>query len=287
MTQSGASTQPRTAEISPAAFARAIAARELALHYQPIVNLVDETMTGFEALVRWHHPELGLLPAASFIGMVEAHDHLIRALDDWVLDAACEQLAAWQADVLVTAGFRVAVNVSAGELDGQRLLDRVTGAVARWGVDTHGLGIEVTESMPIKNLEAATRSTTLLHDIGIELAIDDFGMQNSWVSRLHALRFDVLKIDRGFVQDARTASGAAFMRAVVALAKTLDLRIVAEGIETVEQARTARALGCDEGQGYHWSPAIPPDAATQILVGAASMGPARTTPLEFANLELV
>jgi EAL domain-containing protein (putative c-di-GMP-specific phosphodiesterase class I) len=285
MTQTGSLAEHRSQVVSPASFERAMVEGELALYHQPIVDLVDGALTGFEALVRWQHPELGLLAASSFITVLEGHDHLMRALDDWVLDTACRQLAAWQEDVLVTPGFRLAVNMSAGELDGSRLMERVTGAVRRSGVDAHGLVIEVTESMGIDSLEAATRNASSLHDMGIALAIDDFGMQHSWLSRLQSLPFDVLKIDRAFVQDASTDSGAAFMRAVVALGSALHLRIVAEGIETAEQARTARALGCHEGQGFFWAPGIAPAAATRLLVGAAPSSPAGMPAPWFPNLE--
>jgi EAL domain-containing protein (putative c-di-GMP-specific phosphodiesterase class I) len=271
VTVSAIRTSTRAEELTASALEHAIFEGQLALHYQPVVNLVDETVTGFEALVRWEHPELGLVCASAFIALAEGESSLMRALDDWVLEAACRQLAAWQDDVLVTPGFRVAVNLSARELDGDRILERVEGSVERSGVDTNGLVIEVTESVALESREVARQTAKSLHEMGIQLAIDDFGMRYSGVSRLHSLPFDILKIDREFVQETHTESGTACVSAIVALGNSLGLRIIAEGIETPEQAHDARVLGCHEGQGFLWSPAMSGQLATRLLTGSASM----------------
>jgi EAL domain-containing protein (putative c-di-GMP-specific phosphodiesterase class I) len=240
----------------------------LVLHYQPIVNLATEAVTGFEALVRWAHPELGLLCAARFIPLAESSG-LIREVDDWVLRTACHQLAAWQEDVLVTADFRLSVNVSGLEMDGRGLVDRVAGVVAETGVDPRGLVIEVTETRRIESVQAAQLTAEGLHAIGVELALDDFGIQYASFRRLHALTFDVLKIDRQFVVDSDTELGRAFVHALVELGNFLGAVIVAEGIETDEQAVQLKTLGCHEGQGFHWAPGLPVDQAEQLLAGGA------------------
>ena len=243
---------------------RALEAKEFVLHYQPIVNLTDETLTGFEALVRWRHPELGMLCAENFVPLAE-NCALIRSLDLWVLQTASRQLAAWQEDVLVAPGFRVAVNVSAMEMDGDGLVERVHRAITASGVDASGLVVEVTETSRIESLELAKRSADGLHALGVELALDDFGSRYGTFSLLSSLPFDVLKIDRELVIGTRTERGRAFVRALVDLGDSLGARIIAEGIETAEQAAQMRALCCHEGQGFFWAPALSVDDAEALL----------------------
>ncbi|HEY3670648.1 MAG TPA: EAL domain-containing protein [Acidimicrobiia bacterium] len=252
------------AVVSADDLARAIVTDELALYYQPIVSLTDETLSGFEALVRWPHPEFGLVCASTLVTVAESCG-LIRALDDWVLRTATRRLAAWQEDVLVTPGFRLAVNVSGSEMDGVRLVERVAGAIDESGVDARGLVIEVTESCQIVDIEAARRSADGLHVLGVEIALDDFGSQHSTFSRLNSLPFDVLKIDRAFVVGSESEVGRSFIRALVELGNVLGARIVAEGIETAEQAARMRELCAHEGQGFLWAPAVPPGAAEALL----------------------
>ena len=244
---------------------QAIEGDELALHYQPIVNLTDGSVTGFEALVRWPHPQLGLLGAGSIVPFAEQCG-LVHALDDFALRCASRQLAAWQEDVLVAPGFRMAVNVSGAEMDGDVLVERVRHAINSSGVDARGLVIEVTETCKLESNEAAKRSADGLHSLGVELALDDFGSQYSTFSRLKCLPFDVLKIDREFVVASHTKVGRAFVHALVELGNGLGARVIAEGIETSEQAAQLRALGAHEGQGFLWSPALSPDVAETLLV---------------------
>ncbi len=243
---------------------RAIGDDDLLLHYQPTVNLVDGMVTGFEALVRWPHPRLGLLCASTIVPVAE-RDGLVRSLDDWVLRTALRQLAAWQEDVLVAPGFRLASNVSGAEVDGDGLVQRVRHAISESSVDPRGFVVEITETCAIESIEAGRKSADGLHALGVELALDDFGSQYGTFARWDALPFDVLKIDREFVVGSSSERGRAFVRALVELGGSLGTRIIAEGIETAQQARQLRGLGAHEGQGYFWAPAFSSTDAEALL----------------------
>jgi EAL domain-containing protein (putative c-di-GMP-specific phosphodiesterase class I) len=248
---------------------RAIADDQLELFYQPVVSLTDQTITGFEALVRWRHPRLGLLCAAQIVPHAERCG-LIRALDDWVLRTAFAQADAWQEEALVAPGFRMAVNVSGAEMDGDRLVERVGYALSATGVDPRGLVIEVTETCRINSIDDAKRSADGLHALGLELALDDFGSHDATFSRLWSLPFDVLKIDREFVTGSHSELGQAFVRALMDLGDRLRTRIVAEGVETAAHANRLRALGSHEGQGFFWAPALPAEQASTALTAGIS-----------------
>jgi EAL domain-containing protein (putative c-di-GMP-specific phosphodiesterase class I) len=243
---------------------RALAHDELVLTYQPTVNLAGGTVTGFEALARWAHPRLGLLSASRFIPLAERYG-IIREIDDWVFRTACEQLATWQEDVLVSRDFRMGVNVSGLEVDGQQLVDRLVEVILATGVDPRGLMIEVTETCLIESLEDARHTADGLHALGVKLALDDFGIQYASFRRLHALEFDVLKIDREFVMNVDTDLGRAFIRALVELGSSLGALIIGEGIETPSQAARLKEIGCHEGQGFCWAPALSVRQAEQLL----------------------
>jgi EAL domain-containing protein (putative c-di-GMP-specific phosphodiesterase class I) len=243
---------------------RALARDEFVLAYQPTVNLVDQTVTGFEALARWAHPHLGLLSAARFIPLAERYG-IIGEIDDWVFRAAFRQLATWQEDVLVSRDFRLAVNVSGTEVDGQHLVDRLVDVIGDSGVDPHGLMIEVTETCLIKSVEDARHTADGLHALGVKLALDDFGIQYASFRRFHALEFDVLKIDREFVKNVDTELGRAFIRALVELGNSLGALIIAEGVETPQQVAQLKAIGCHEGQGFVWAPGLSVGQAEQVL----------------------
>lgn len=250
--------------LSRAELSLAISEHQLALHYQPTVNLANGRVSGFEALIRWPHEKWGLLNAAAFVPLAE-ETGLIQALDNWVLWAAAEQLAVWQEDVLVTSDFRLAVNVSAVEMGDGELIERIREAVVTTGVDPTGLVVEVTETCKIEDVESAKRAAHGLHAMGVELALDDFGSRYGTFSLLNSLPFDILKIDREFTMGTDTEHGMAFLRALVDLSNSLGIRIIAEGIETIEQARRLRALGCHEGQGFLWAPALSLRDAESLL----------------------
>ncbi|WPC04982.1 EAL domain-containing protein [Pseudomonas benzenivorans] len=223
---------------------------QLRLHYQPLHDLQDGRLVGVEALVRWQHPQRGLVPPAEFIPIAE-DSGLIGAIDAWVLERACRQMVAWQA-----AGAElefVAVNVS-GRLFNRGELDlQVTRVLAATGLDPACLELEVTESAVMENPDAALLRLERLRQLGVGLAIDDFGTGYSSLARLKRLPVHKLKLDQSFVRGLpHDSDDAAITRAVIALGQSLELRVVAEGIERPEQVEFLRQLGCDYGQGYHF-----------------------------------
>ena len=233
----------------------AITRREFVAYFQPRVRASDGVTTSAEALVRWRHPLRGLLPPGAFIEAAE-HSGLIGEIGREMLDAACAQIATWRrAGALIE---RVSVNVSSRQLDDGSLPDVVRAALVRHGVPATALELEITESLLVGNAEATTVQLSALRALGVRIAIDDFGTGYSSLSALRTLPLDILKIDRAFVKDiGRGAGSEAIVHAIVTLARQLGLGLVAEGIETPEQAAALRALDCDELQGYLFGRPVP------------------------------
>jgi diguanylate cyclase (GGDEF)-like protein/PAS domain S-box-containing protein len=249
---------------------KAVEAGQLRLYYQPIVRLFDGAITGMEALVRWQHPVDGLLPPLDFIPLAE-RSGVILALGDWVLDQACADLSHWQRSWRAAYGTTpcVSVNVSARQLESGNFVETVDSALNRHGIDPSTLTLEITESCLAEDTEEMRSCVFQLNDRGIALSMDDFGTGYSSLSRLQRFPMRNLKIDRSFVLEAGTKSGLALLDAIVSMARSLGLSIVAEGIETEEQAKALEALGCEEGQGYlYWRPMTA--AAVDELFEAAS-----------------
>ena len=242
---------------------------ELLLHYQPQYELADGRLVGLEALVRWQHPEQGLVPPAMFIGIAEEIG-IIEQIDAWVLDEACRQLAAWDRSGLRVP--RVSVNLSALELESAGLVERVGAVVARHGLGADRLELEVTESVIMRDPVTAEHALAGLKALGVQLAVDDFGTGYSSLAYLKRLPIDRLKIDRSFVQDiGSSASDESIVRAIIALADSLGLETVAEGVETVEHAGFLRAEGCRMGQGYLFARPLPVDELAVLLRGGAEL----------------
>lgn len=234
----------------------ALRRNELVLHFQPRVRMADGVLTGVEALVRWSHPRRGLLDPEKFIDVAE-DSGLIVPIGEWVLERACLQLREWQA--VLGKGFRISVNLSVGQLaDGERLLRAVEGALSRAGVEPACLELELTESILMQNLGEKAALLDRLGEMGVGLSIDDFGTGYSSLSYLKRLPVDAIKIDSSFVRDiGLDANDEAIVRAIIAMAHSLRLAVVAEGVETASQFESLRALGCDEYQGFFASPALP------------------------------
>ena len=243
-----------------AALRVAVARSELVVHYQPRLRASDGVITSAEALVRWQHPQRGLLMPGSFIELAEASG-LIGPIGEWVLDRACAQIAQWQRQGLGLE--RVSVNVSARQLVAGDLPGKVGAALARHAVAAHRLELEVTESLMVGDVRAASVQLAQIRRLGVTIAMDDFGTGHSSLALLRKLPIDVLKVDRAFVTDMATdPSALAVTRTIVTLAKSLALRLVAEGIETEPQAALLRSMGCDEFQGYlYGKPVAAPDFA--------------------------
>ena len=232
---------------------RAIHRNELRLLYQPIVDLGSGYLLGVEALVRWQHPERGLIPPAEFIEVAEETGQVV-GLGRWVLHEACREVREWQRRMPLGKQLRVAVNVSGQQLQGGDLVAEVTGALEHTGLDAGALVIEMTESVVMQNTEETFAKLSRLKRLGVRIAIDDFGTGYSSLSYLHRFPIDILKIDRSFVQRlGEERDGTELARAIITLGETLGLEVVAEGIEYEHQLRELVELGCVAGQGYYYS----------------------------------
>lgn len=230
--------------------AAGIAAGQLRLEYQPIVNLLDGSLAGVEALIRWDHPERGAVAPDEFIPEAERAG-CVDQVTRFVLTEACAQMARWRDALPARVDFTLAVNVSALDLTDDTLAGFVAETLERHGLPNHWLHLEVTETALVADLGAAVNGLMRLRMLGLRIAIDDFGTGESSLASLHRFPADVVKIDRFFVRNLDDHdAGLALAQGVVALARTLGLVAVVEGIETAAQARTVRALGCPRAQGY-------------------------------------
>ena len=235
----------------------ALERQELRVLYQPEVDLVSGAMVGIEALVRWQHPRLGLVPPSDFIEVAE-DTGLIVPLGRWVLMHACHELARLS-EVPGHEGLCLSVNLSARELGEPGLITTVRAALAETGIDPARLCLEITETVLMDDVDSSIHALHALKALGVRLAIDDFGTGYSSLSYLRRFPVDVVKLDRSFVSGLGTDPAAtAIVAAAVNLSHALGLSVVAEGVETPEQLVVLRALRCDRGQGYHWSRPLPP-----------------------------
>ncbi|KAF0216924.1 MAG: PAS/PAC sensor-containing diguanylate [Geobacteraceae bacterium] len=241
----------------------ALERKEFFLHYQPWLDLKTGRITGMEALLRWQHPERGVIPPDMFIPMTE-ETGLILPIGEWVLHTACLQLKA-----LHEAGFpalRMAVNLSGRQLKHYNLAGTVARVLAETGVDPTCLELELTESSIMENIKETTTKLHAIREMGITLAIDDFGTGYSSLSYLKRFPIDKLKIDRSFVCDIPTnPDDVAITRAIIAMARSLKLKVIGEGVETEEQMAFLREHGCDEIQGYHISRPVPAEELQVLL----------------------
>ncbi len=234
---------------------------QLLLHYQPQVELASGRLIGVEALLRWVHPERGMIPPAVFIPVAEECG-LIEAIGDWVLMKACQQMTVWHNQGLAIP--RMAVNLSVQQLEREILPHRVGEVLKACTLPAAELELEVTESMIMRRAERAIATLNELRDLGVVIAVDDFGTGYSSLAYLRRLPLHRLKIDRGFVNDIGVdAEGEAITRAIIGLGKSLGLEILAEGVETPEQAEFLEREGCQLGQGYLFSRPVPPEEITR------------------------
>jgi diguanylate cyclase len=242
----------------------AIARQQFFVQYQPRVTLEDGRFVGAEALLRWQHPELGLVSPALFIPLAEEIG-LIDEIGPWVMQHVCQQIASWQAAGQVTG--TVAVNVSGREFKSNNLVAQVRRILAAHSVAAHVLELEVTEGVLIDDFESVIDVLGQLAEIGVSIALDDFGTGYSSMAYLSRLPINVLKIDQSFVRDLVHDEGArSIVQAIIALAHALHKSVVAEGVETQQQAELLRALGCDEAQGYYFSRPVAPAALEALML---------------------
>src|ERR1700682_5313614 len=230
------------------------------IHYQPIVDLRNDEVTGCEALLRWRHPERGMISPAEFIPVAE-DTGLINELGEWVLRTACAEAANWPDHI------RLAVNVSPVQLKCPTIALKIAGALAASGLSARRLELEITEAVLIRDDEAALAILHQLRAIGVRIALDDFGTGYSSLSYLKRFPFDKIKIDRCFVNDIAEPDGSSWIvRAVVNIAADSHMTNTAEGVETKAQQELLRALGCSEMQGYLFSPAKPSAEVRRLLI---------------------
>ena len=242
---------------------RAIQRGELTLHYQPKVRRMDRSLTGVEALVRWNHPRLGSIPPSAFVPLAE-ESGLILPLGEWVLEEACRQAASWS--LSRSEPIPVAVNVSARQFMHEPLEHVVQRVLDDTGLDPRLLELELTESVFLRDINAVNLTMHRLHDMGVRCSIDDFGTGFSGLSYLSRMPIDTVKIDGSFVNEIRTDHPAPLLSAMIAMAKSLDLGVVAEGVETEEQAEFLLGQGCEQMQGYLFSRPLPVDELEQLLM---------------------
>jgi EAL domain-containing protein (putative c-di-GMP-specific phosphodiesterase class I) len=240
--------------------------REFVLYYQPEVELSTRKIVGLEALIRWQHPQRGLIPPMDFIPLAE-ESGLILPIGDWGLSEACNQIQQWCRENPDEDAPRVCVNLSARQFAREGLADHVEALLRRSGIASHQLGLEMTESSLISDQNTALKVLTSLRRLGVSLLMDDFGTGYSSLHQLHLLPFNVLKIDRSFV--ARITEGndqpLQIVRTIVELARVLGMDVVAEGIETEEQYALLLQLGCKFGQGFLFSRAVPAETISEML----------------------
>ncbi len=237
----------------------ALANGEFELHYQPLVNLEDRRITCCEALIRWKHPERGLIPPAEFIPIAEEIG-LIVPLGEWVLRRACADAMQWPADI------KVAVNLSPIQVMNQNLVAVVVGALAAAGLPASRLEVEITESVLMQNSEATLATLHRLRELGVKISMDDFGTGYSSLSYLRSFPFDKIKIDRCFISGLATGDDSvAIVLAIAGLAKHLGIATTAEGVETKQQLQQVKALGCSEMQGFLFSAPRRNEEITQLL----------------------
>ncbi len=235
----------------------AIERNEFELYYQPIISLDTAALSGFEALVRWNHPQRGLVPPNEFIPISESTG-LIIPMTVQILHAACSQVVKWQSRSNLSEPLSIAVNLSGKHFGHPALVEQIQTVIAETGINPESLKLELTESAVMDNAETAILMLKQIKETGVRVSIDDFGTGYSSLSYLHRFPIDLLKVDRSFVSamEENTENGE-IVRTVIALAKALKLKVVAEGIESIHQFHQLRILGCEYGQGYLFSKPLP------------------------------
>jgi EAL domain-containing protein (putative c-di-GMP-specific phosphodiesterase class I) len=250
---------------------KALEREEFIVYYQPIFDINTNDIMGFEALVRWQHPIRGFVPLPEFIPIAE-ETGLILPLDSWVLYTACQQLAIWQTHCSSRFPLRVSVNLSVQDLRKPTLVKEVERILSETGLDGHCLTLEITESMLIENINETLIVLEQLKKLGIQISIDDFGTGYSSLNYLHRLPADTLKIDRSFINQMREGSrNYQVVKTIITLSNLLGLAVVAEGIETQQQLQWLQQLGCEFGQGYLFSPALPVNEIEALFIKILSV----------------
>jgi diguanylate cyclase (GGDEF)-like protein/PAS domain S-box-containing protein len=244
---------------------QAIERQEFVLHYQPIVELTTGKLTGVEALLRWQHPERGLVAPMEFIPVAE-DTGLIVPIGEWVLLDACRQMSTWRSQFSLSENFKVSVNITSKQLRCENLLEVIDQILSEAGLDGSNLRLEITESMLMDGTAAAITRLEQIRERKIHLSIDDFGTGYSSLSYLHRFPINTLKIDRSFVSSMNSdTENIEIVSTIITLAHSLDMDAIAEGIETIEQCDRLKALGCELGQGYLFDKPLERQAVESLL----------------------
>ena len=243
----------------------AIDDRAFEMHYQPIVSLRSGRISGFEALLRWRHPVRGLVPPADFISVAEDTGMIID-IGRLTLGESCRQMASWLTDFGAAAPQVMCANVSSKQLAYAGLMSEIAATLRTTGLLAENLKLEITESAFINDVPAAQSTLNHARSMGIGWSLDDFGTGFSSLSFLHRLQINTVKVDRSFVSEiGKGAKGSEMVRAIVGLAHTLGMDVVAEGVETAEQAAALKALGCEYAQGFFFSKAVDRGTAARLI----------------------
>jgi EAL domain-containing protein (putative c-di-GMP-specific phosphodiesterase class I) len=260
-----------------AALRRALERGELFLVHQPVVTLGNVTLRGSEALIRWAHPDRGVISPLDFIPLAE-ETGLIVPVGEWVLSEALRQISRWRRRYPMTGDYSLSVNLSARQLASPDLVAAVAGALASSAVPASSVYLEITETTLLSQVASNLDTLRSLRDLGVHLAVDDFGTGYSSLSYLRQLPIDSLKIDRSFIDGlGRDSHDTAIVEAVIGLAKVLDLDVVAEGVETQSQLELLREMGCRSGQGFLFSEPLASDDMERFLTAAAAASGRLTT----------
>lgn len=254
---------------------RALERSEFRLMYQPIVNLADFDIVGVEALVRWQHPERGLVEPNEFIPLLEETGKIVE-VGQWMVETACAQLGEWHAQGL--GGLELSLNLSPRHVADPRLVDVLERAIRANGLRASYLRLEITENLFLQDLPGAEEGLNLLHDSGFRLSLDDFGTGFSAMNYLRRLPFHHLKIDRTFLDHIpEVVEDTALVQGIIQMAETLTIQTVAEGVQNADQADVLRWLGCLEAQGFGFSPPVPADAIARMMLEGPNfpLGPGR------------
>jgi EAL domain-containing protein (putative c-di-GMP-specific phosphodiesterase class I) len=244
---------------------RAVEQEEFVLYYQPIVSLGDGSMVGFEALLRWQHPHKGIRRPAAFLPLAEKTD-LIVPIDEWVLQEVCRQAKRWERDYPSPSLVTMNVNLSSRQLKSGGLARTIEETLTRVALKVHTLALDITEGFLLKASQDEARTLDALKKMGIRLDLDDFGTGYSSLSYLKSFPVDGVKLDKSFVEGlAEDTKGMALVRKIIELCHTLGLEVVAEGIETSEQASLLKEMGCDSGQGYYFGRPLPSEEFAEQL----------------------
>jgi diguanylate cyclase (GGDEF)-like protein/PAS domain S-box-containing protein len=253
---------------------KALDRRQFVIHYQPIVSLDTFHICGFEALVRWEHPERGTIWPMDFIPVAE-DTGLILSIGEWTLQEACKQMRRWEHEFPSEDPMFISVNLSPKQFNQPHLLERVSDILQETGLDASSLKLEITEGAVMENLEMATELLRQLRALGVKLSIDDFGTGYSSLSYLHRFPIDTLKIDRSFVtRISENNENTEIVRTIVVLAQNLGMDVVAEGVETKEQLAILRQFGCEFGQGFYFSKPVSEIEAGGIINDTRALEPA-------------